>query len=224
MGRKSDKGEPVGWVTIKGKHFPKWADGTIGWQDGQEEESKNSNKKKDVRENEYNFKKPVTELRQDMKAMATSGKYKNTDQLKEAYVDYLSKMPASKRNELLRMTGGKGVDRIMAAASNEANTSGLPFGRDKSFKKMHEEYSRLRELAKSNMDQVASKPSSRNARYDTSRSTKSTKPQYLNNGVPIKEQAYMNYKAIRISKNMPKEEQERLRKLKEAYRKDWQGK
>lgn len=37
MGKKSDKGEPVGWVTVKGKHFPKWADGTIGWQDGQED-------------------------------------------------------------------------------------------------------------------------------------------------------------------------------------------
>lgn len=35
--KKNDKGEPVGWVTVKGKHFPKWADGTIGWQDGQEE-------------------------------------------------------------------------------------------------------------------------------------------------------------------------------------------
>lgn len=44
MAKNNGKGEPVGWVTIKGKHFPKWADGTIGWQDGQEDipESKNS--------------------------------------------------------------------------------------------------------------------------------------------------------------------------------------
>jgi len=38
MAKKSDKGEPVGWVTVKGKHFPKWKDGTIGWQDGEESE------------------------------------------------------------------------------------------------------------------------------------------------------------------------------------------
>ena len=27
--------EPVGWVTVKGVHFPKWKDGTIGWDQGQ---------------------------------------------------------------------------------------------------------------------------------------------------------------------------------------------
>ena len=41
MASKSHKGEePVGWVTVEGKHFPKWKDGTIGWQDGQEESPK----------------------------------------------------------------------------------------------------------------------------------------------------------------------------------------
>lgn len=44
-----------------------------------------------------------------------------------------------------------------------------------------------------------------------------------NNPPTAKEQAYMNYKAIRISKNMPKEEQARLRKLKAEYRKQWKG-
>ena len=29
--------EPVSWVTVKGKHFPKWKDGSIGWQEGQED-------------------------------------------------------------------------------------------------------------------------------------------------------------------------------------------
>ena len=37
---KHDGEEPVGWVTIRGKHFPKWADGTIGWQQGEESISK----------------------------------------------------------------------------------------------------------------------------------------------------------------------------------------
>lgn len=30
------KSDLVGWVTIKGVHFPKWKDGTIGWQNGEE--------------------------------------------------------------------------------------------------------------------------------------------------------------------------------------------
>lgn len=38
-----------------------------------------------------------------------------------------------------------------------------------------------------------------------------------------KEQAYMNYKAIKISKNMPKEEQDRRRKLKAQYLKEYKS-
>ena len=37
---KHDGEEPVGWVTIRGVHFPKWKDGTIGWQQGEESTSK----------------------------------------------------------------------------------------------------------------------------------------------------------------------------------------
>lgn len=44
-----------------------------------------------------------------------------------------------------------------------------------------------------------------------------------NNPPTTKEQAYMNYKAIKISKNMPKEKQEELKRLKAKYRKEWKG-
>ena len=44
---------------------------------------------------------------------------------------------------------------------------------------------------------------------------------YLNNDISKEEQAYMNAKAIKISKNMPKEKQAELRKLKAAYNKDY---
>lgn len=44
-----------------------------------------------------------------------------------------------------------------------------------------------------------------------------------NNPPTSKEQAYMNYKAIKISKYMPKEKQEELKRLKAKYRKEWKG-
>jgi len=44
---------------------------------------------------------------------------------------------------------------------------------------------------------------------------------YLDNDISKEEQAYMNAKAIKISKNMPKEKQAELRKLKAAYNKDY---
>lgn len=53
MANKHEGEEPVGWVTIKGKHFPKWADGTIGWQSGQESLPKSVKSEKiDVRTKE----------------------------------------------------------------------------------------------------------------------------------------------------------------------------
>lgn len=37
---KHEGEEPVGWVTIRGVHFPKWKDDTIGWQQGEEATTK----------------------------------------------------------------------------------------------------------------------------------------------------------------------------------------
>lgn len=45
----------------------------------------------------------------------------------------------------------------------------------------------------------------------------------IKGGKMSKEEAYMNYKAIRISKYMPKEKQAELRKLKAQYYKIWKG-
>lgn len=57
MANKNDhKGEePIAWVTVKGVHFPKWKDGTIGWQNGTEEKSKKVSKEtKESLQKEYN--------------------------------------------------------------------------------------------------------------------------------------------------------------------------
>lgn len=47
MGKKNNHEgeEPVGWVTVKGVHFPKWADGSIGWDSGTEKKDFKTMKK-----------------------------------------------------------------------------------------------------------------------------------------------------------------------------------
>ena len=53
--RNDHKGEePTGWVTIKGVHFPKWKDGTIGWQSGEEKLSSHS---------QHDFQKAIREAK-----------------------------------------------------------------------------------------------------------------------------------------------------------------
>lgn len=54
MANKKHQGEPVGWVTIKGVHFPKWKDGTIGWQSGEEKLSSHS---------QHDFQKAIREAK-----------------------------------------------------------------------------------------------------------------------------------------------------------------
>lgn len=46
--------EPVGWVTVKGVHFPKWKDGTIGWDNGEEKLSSHS---------QHDFQKAIREAK-----------------------------------------------------------------------------------------------------------------------------------------------------------------
>lgn len=61
--------------------------------------------------------------------MASSGKYKNTVELQDAYEEYIAKLPPSQRNKLLQGIGSKGADRIQAAANDFAvnrNGKNLP--------------------------------------------------------------------------------------------------
>lgn len=181
---------PVGTkLNIEGEEWTKsdadkWTNGNKSWEskkvyqrrlDGDDVEvqittSSNTNKSSvDKKESSIGsttkLPKSVQESRQVMQEMATSGKYKTTEQLQEAYVDYLSKLPTSSRNELAKSTstGGKGVDRIMAMASDMANRSNLP-ARDRSFKEIREYNNRLRDLAQTNMN--AQKPTTSRSAND----------------------------------------------------------
>lgn len=76
--------------------------------------------------NKPDYNKSAKQLMQDMKEMGSSGKYKTQQELEDAYADYLSNMPTSKRNQIagLTHTGGRGADRVVAMASNMAGNYG----------------------------------------------------------------------------------------------------
>lgn len=68
------KGEPVGWVTANGKHIPKWKDGSIGWDNDDEEKKEKKVKSHDESKMSESHKK----------ATGKDSKSSLTDQMKEA--------------------------------------------------------------------------------------------------------------------------------------------
>ena len=96
------------------------------------------------------FAASAKELNRSIHDTIKSGKFKTADEAEDYYVDYLSRMPISKRNEIAKLTGigGSGAYRIMAMASNFTNE--LPH-QDKSWDEIHKRTQRHKEIIEKNL-------------------------------------------------------------------------
>lgn len=162
--KKNDKGEPVGWVTVKGKHFPKWADGTIGWQDG-EESSPGKTTTKDA--------KKVSEFGKDAEDKITS----YTDKFLKKRSDDEIKELKSNLDKQTKIVGTTEQDQIAYAAiereleSRKTKSADVKATEAILSKEAAQGVGRLKEkYSKKNTSRTTSK----NAKYDTSRAFKST--------------------------------------------------
>ena len=162
--------EPIGWVTVKGKHFPKWKDGTIGWQNGQDEKpSKRSDNERDL---DLKFTKNGDTL-DDMNNMGKLG-----DIVMDAPVGtqiYSNDKYGISGYEKISKEGLSGKWReISAGLYSEAHHYAGSVDDDEVMEKLATSISngnkyKIGDYSPSS-DSSSSKTTSKNARYDTSRS------------------------------------------------------